>query len=106
MNVFIVYAYLVFLMLRQHPRTTRTDTRLPYTTLVRSEDPDVAKDEDPDVAEDEEPDAMPAMDAVTVKALVEKGRKSALAEAAAIRTAEREVTPVTDRKSTRLNSSH
>ena len=58
-------------------------------------DPDVAEDEDPDVAEDEDPDDKPAMDAATVKALVEKGRKSALAEAAAIRTAEREVTPVT-----------
>lgn len=62
--------------------------------VAEDEDPDVAEDEDPDVAEDEADDT-PAMDAATVKALVEKGRKSALVEAAAIRTAEREVTPVT-----------
>ena len=63
--------------------------------VAEDEDPDVAEDEDPDVAEDEDPDNTPAMDAAAVKALVEKSRKAALTEAAAIRTAEREVTPVT-----------
>lgn len=71
---------------------------------VAEDEAEVAEDADPDVAEDEDmaedsddgdADDKPAMDAATVKALVEKGRKDALAEAAAIRTAEREVTPVT-----------
>lgn len=65
------------------------------------DDEDIAKDEDPDVAEDEDDediakdDEPPAMDAATVKRLIAKGRQSALAESAAIRTAEREVLPVT-----------
>lgn len=66
--------------------------------IAEDEDPDVAEDEDPEVAEDSDDndaDDKPAMDAATVKALIDKGRKSALAEAAAIRTAEREVSPVT-----------
>src|SRR3546814_16998791 len=29
--------YCVFLMIRRPPRSTRTDTRFPYTTLFRSE---------------------------------------------------------------------
>lgn len=71
---------------------------------VAEDEAEVAEDADPDVAEDEDmaedgndgdADDKPAMDAATVKALVDKGRKDALAEAAAIRTAEREVTPVT-----------
>lgn len=63
--------------------------------VAEDADPDVAEDADPDVAEDGDADDTPAMDAATVKKLVDAGRKSALAEAAAIRTAEREVTPVT-----------
>lgn len=58
------------------------------------DDEEIAEDEDPAVAEDESDDT-PAMDAATVKALIAKGRQSALAEGAAIRTAEREVFPVT-----------
>lgn len=58
------------------------------------DDEDIAEDAEPEVASDESDDT-PAMDAATVKALVEKGRKSALVEAAAIRTAEREVAAVT-----------
>src|SRR3546814_2220009 len=30
----------VFLMIRRPPRSTRTDTRFPYTTLFRSQEPD------------------------------------------------------------------
>src|SRR3546814_12807717 len=30
------YIYIFFLMIRQPPRSTRTDTRFPYTTLFRS----------------------------------------------------------------------
>src|SRR3546814_13546208 len=32
-----VYEFLFFLMIRRPPRTTRTDTRFPYTTLFRSD---------------------------------------------------------------------
>src|SRR3546814_20066451 len=32
------YVYLFFLMIRRPPRSTRTDTLFPYTTLVRSDD--------------------------------------------------------------------
>src|SRR3546814_15031226 len=32
----IVYRYIFFLMIRRPPRSTRTDTLFPYTTLVRS----------------------------------------------------------------------
>src|SRR3546814_18654817 len=32
--------YFVFLMIRRPPRSTRTDTLFPYTTLFRSEDVD------------------------------------------------------------------
>jgi len=60
-------------------------------------DPEVAEDEDDkDIAKDEDvEDDKPAMDAATVKRLIAKGRKDALAESAAIRTAEREVQAVT-----------
>lgn len=58
------------------------------------DDEEIAEDEDPAVAEDESDD-KPAMDAATVKRLIAKGRQDALAEGAAIRTAEREVFPVT-----------
>lgn len=68
--------------------------------VAEDEDPDVAEDADPNVAEDEDPDVAededkPAMDAAFVRRLTDKARKDALAEGAAIRTAEKEVTPVT-----------
>src|SRR3546814_7324390 len=34
--MFIVYSYFFFLMIRRPPRSTRTDTLFPYTTLFRS----------------------------------------------------------------------
>src|SRR3546814_20523381 len=33
---FVVYIFVVFLMIRRPPRSTRTDTLFPYTTLFRS----------------------------------------------------------------------
>lgn len=61
--------------------------------------PGVAKDEDDMPAEDaDDEDDKPAMDTATVQRMVDKAanaaRTSALSEAAAIRTAEREVQPV------------
>src|SRR3546814_9448341 len=37
--------FIFFLMIRRPPRSTRTDTRFPYTTLFRSEVPDLVLDE-------------------------------------------------------------
>src|SRR3546814_15848867 len=34
--MFDCFIYFFFLMIRRPPRSTRTDTRLPYTTLFRS----------------------------------------------------------------------
>src|SRR3546814_9744385 len=36
-----VFAHFFFLMIRRPPRSTRTDTLFPYTTLFRSEDAEV-----------------------------------------------------------------
>src|SRR3546814_15088246 len=35
-TIFIVFAFFFFLMIRRPPRSTRTDTLFPYTTLFRS----------------------------------------------------------------------
>src|SRR3546814_11679767 len=35
--VFVSYFFVFFLMIRRPPRSTRTDTLFPYTTLFRSE---------------------------------------------------------------------
>src|SRR3546814_978679 len=40
-------------MIRRHPRSTRTDTRLPYTTLFRSHRVDEGDEDDQPDAEDE-----------------------------------------------------
>lgn len=58
--------------------------------LVQSEE---ALDEAPDDEDDKDKD-KPAMDAKTVQGIADKARRDALTEAAAIRTAEREVQPV------------
>src|SRR3546814_17800226 len=36
MSCFVVFDYFFFLMIRRPPRSTRTDTLFPYTTLFRS----------------------------------------------------------------------
>src|SRR3546814_20899462 len=36
MTVYVVYLLFCFLMIRRPPRSTRTDTLFPYTTLFRS----------------------------------------------------------------------
>src|SRR3546814_15098034 len=41
-----------FLMIRRPPRSTRTDTLFPYTTLFRSEDRDQPEDDDDAEADD------------------------------------------------------
>src|SRR3546814_12287439 len=41
--VWIIYAYIFFFMHRRPPRSTRTDTLFPYTTLFRSYRPPSTK---------------------------------------------------------------
>src|SRR3546814_16323482 len=85
-SFFIVF---FFLMIRRPPRSTRTDTLLPYTTLFRSRAaslPDVARSprQQNRVVEVEQHGGMIAAAALLGDRLVGEG----------------------DRKSTRLNSSH
>lgn len=75
------------------------DDDIPETQgLPVAEDEEDDDKDKPDVAEDEDGDDddkdKPAMDAAAVKKLTDKARRDALAEGAAIRTAEREVHPV------------
>src|SRR3546814_14966565 len=43
MYLYVVLFLVFFLMIRRPPRSTRTDTLFPYTTLFRSADPPVAR---------------------------------------------------------------
>src|SRR3546814_19071549 len=79
----IVYCVLFFLMIRRPPRSTRTDTLFPYTTLFRSDCGNVDEDILSAILADDE--------AETLLLVEELDRSLAGAE---------------DRKSTRLNSSH
>src|SRR3546814_14095193 len=76
--------FFFFLIIRRPPRSTRTDTRIPYTTLFRSLDLDEARGVDREIEAVAAPLAM-VLDRGTV----------------GMGLAER-----IDRKSTRLNSSH
>src|SRR3546814_14439137 len=101
MRVFVFYVLLFFfLMIRRPPRSTRTDTLFPYTTLFRS-------------------DAQRAVQLAVPPALAERrgrhehrrhrGRWLRLEEAESLgefRRDEAAQRHVVDRKSTRLNSSH
>src|SRR3546814_11093424 len=48
-NRVIIYFFFFFLMIRRPPRSTRTDTLFPYTTLFRSVEPTLAPDDAEDV---------------------------------------------------------
>src|SRR3546814_15860728 len=87
-------AMFFFLMIRRPPRSTRTDTLFPYTTLFRSRDGRRRAPRAPrrtgrrPVADRVQPPALPAR----------QRRTGAVARA--------DPRPRVDRKSTRLNSSH
>src|SRR3546814_19356146 len=86
----MVHYRLFFLMIRRPPRSTRTDTLFPYTTLFRSQ-VGVQLGEPPQEID------------------LERGQDAGLADvlkALRDRTAEPRVDVTQDRKSTRLNSSH
>ena len=63
-----------------------------YAEAARMVQAEEAMDEEPDDEDDDK--EKPAMDARTVQNIADRARRDALAEAAAIRTAEREVQPV------------
>src|SRR3546814_14010860 len=91
----IITLTLVCLMTRRPPRSTRTDTLFPYTTLLRSAGIRVAR--------------LGAVEARREVLVV--GVLVLLCRLGTVVTAERRarvglVSPVADRKSTRLNSSH
>src|SRR3546814_11012017 len=99
----LLFSVLFFLMIRRPPRSTRTDTLFPYTTLFRSQDslksggtaiePGLAERMHKsltDGARKQEQAGQPAV------LLVPNGLRPLLAR----------FTRQTDRKSTRLNSSH
>src|SRR3546814_12903235 len=75
--------FFFFLMIRRPPRSTRTDTLFPYTTLFRS---------------------LADIDANTLSETLADFRKRHGVDA--VRSAELDMTKEEDRKSTRLNSSH
>src|SRR3546814_19734686 len=97
MIVLVFFFCFFFLMIRRPPRSTRTDTLFPYTTLFRSYSNGFSSDDGVEaatqlMARNEQFDAIFAVnDAVaigTTHVLRENGYR------------------VPDRKSTRLNSSH
>src|SRR3546814_15228905 len=102
-HMWVLYiSFVFFLMIRRPPRSTRTDTLFPYTTLFRSVMPE---------------DEWQALIKQTLKKLRWKGRWFAISAAshagcdeiveAAMQWVEaRDTTATADRKSTRLNSSH
>src|SRR3546814_11800220 len=98
-------------MIRRPPRSTRTDTLFPYTTLFRSRERHVGAGHVAVVIELD--DAFLDRLAVEIPALIILRRRPARAEIGAQfdrqagRGAAREITDEQrDRKSTRLNSSH
>src|SRR3546814_2669672 len=119
-----MYIFFFFLMIRRPPRSTRTDTLFPYTTLFRSdqidEDEDRRDDHDPGLDDgeilgfdrlyDQPPDTGPGEDRLGHDGSAEElSRKDAQDR----RDGDEggpggvlDVHPAGDRKSTRLNSSH
>src|SRR3546814_16424363 len=89
--LFLFYYCFFFLMIRRPPRSTRTDTLFPYTTLFRSERRALH-------------DALMDLRIVDAKQrLTQVLMQAALVE---LERADADAATVLDRKSTRLNSSH
>src|SRR3546814_15548867 len=87
----LVFCYFFFLMIRRPPRSTRTDTLFPYTTLFRS---DACVSQRPAAGAGTGAAAGHAVDRAGTKARAHPERSGA------------GQTHRRDRKSTRLNSSH
>src|SRR3546814_20988764 len=105
-----VVLLIFFLMLRRPPRSTRTDTLLPYTTLFRSEAVTLTLNWTPTA--DHSPyyfaEAQGWYDQAGIDLTIETGKGSGTtAQRVGVGNVEFGVADMaTDRKSTRLNSSH
>src|SRR3546814_16751896 len=102
-----LYWFFVVLMLRRPPRSTRTDTLFPYTTLFRSHHRQVAHDRDHCRTEILGPFGDQTTDHVAHDR-IEAGRRLVEEEEFGVgRHRAGKTDPfLQDRKSTRLNSSH
>src|SRR3546814_17310903 len=97
---FLLGDFVCFLMIRRPPRSTRTDTLFPYTTLCRSIDSEV------DVSAPRSQAFTFPTRTVTAQPVAAPA-PAPVAEPASSGTAQApEAAPGLDRKSTRLNSSH
>src|SRR3546814_18901793 len=97
-----------FLMIRRPPRSTRTDTLFPYTTLFRSPDANTSYRGASDMPDTLKDTAGMARDKVRAAADLAAQKTASVREAASEKASaiyERSRTG-RDRKSTRLNSSH
>src|SRR3546814_20340187 len=92
LSVDIVIACFFFLMIRRTPRSTRTDTLFPYTTLFRSEEPDECTNNCGECSGLQTNDQRSNHLLIVEKSFIPFQRESVGWEL--------------DRKSTRLNSSH
>src|SRR3546814_18689803 len=98
---------LVFLMILRPPKSTRTDTRFPYTTLFRSLDTKVARTLEPRAPH-------PRRRLAAIRALIDAGVPTQVNISPIIPAiTDHEIEAIMaaaadagDRKSTRLNSSH
>src|SRR3546814_15238283 len=90
-----LFCFLFFLMIRRPPRSTRTDTLFPYTTLFRSLDP---------VREARGADEVEIIAAALIALGIAGVGRDFRRELEGQRHARGEI--LIDRKSTRLNSSH
>src|SRR3546814_16712414 len=96
---FVYFVFSFFLMIRRPPRSTRTDTLFPYTTLFRSLDPRVEETEAGLIAQRRVGELALLdlhIDGVAVDRRLQRGAVLRRRAAQCLR----------DRKSTRLNSSH
>src|SRR3546814_16442868 len=96
--------FFFFLMIRRPPRSTRTDTLFPYTTLCRSQDEGAAEQRRIDFRRDQQQRGRGRR-----PPLFEGRIESSAIHAAASLTldiAASTLNELVDRKSTRLNSSH
>src|SRR3546814_12390949 len=92
----LVVSFILFLIIRRPPRSTRTDTLFPYTTLFRSMRAAATALAEQWTTEDQDPGGLLA----AMRAQRDAAPDAALAALAPW------LADTGDRKSTRLNSSH
>src|SRR3546814_11286559 len=99
--MFFCYVFFFFLMIRRPPRSTRTDTLFPYTTLFRS-----ARQALQVLAQARSSDRPVALKVAQARVETAEVAAQTAVTQAEIDRLDRERSELLDRKSTRLNSSH